>query len=218
MAEPIQVVCPTYKRPHQIPRVFKEITDTPGAVPLFVVHESDKESLKVVRGLGADYTIDSQKPSGVNASNAGYWAVTSKKFVLTQDDIKHHEGWLENALKLDFPVVGFNDGNYHHQLNEHSVAWLLDRDYIKKNSLSIGHPNVIFNPDYIKIYSDDELNETAKYRNVWAYCRKGLLEHLHPSFGKSQSDETYEHLESTDDINHDTSLYMSRRHLWSWYN
>lgn len=212
----IQIIVPTYKRIQNIEKCFNNILETPDCEPLFVVHESDTDSLNEVKRLGAKYTIDKQSPSGVNASNAGYWAVKTNWFVLSQDDIIFHKGWLDNAKKhisKGIKVVGLYDGYPYHLQSQHSVAWLINKNYVQKNSLSIGHKNVLFNPDYKKNYADNELNDTAKFRGVWAYASDSLAEHLHPGFNKSQMDSTYQMNENF--LGEDRELYNSRIHLWT---
>lgn len=211
----IEVIVPTYKRIKNISKCYKNIIET-GGVPLFVVHESDPDSLEEVKRLGAKYTIDKQLPSGVNASNCGYWAVKSNWFVLSQDDIIFHPNWLENALKhiaKGIKVIGLYDGYPYHLQSQHSVAWLINRNYVQRNSLSIGHKNVLFNPDYKKNYADNELNDTAKFRGVWAFASDSLAEHLHPGFNKSKMDSTYQMNENF--LSEDRELYNSRIHLWT---
>lgn len=212
----IQVIVPTYKRIQNIEKCFNNILETPDCEPLFVVHESDIDSLNEVKRLGAKYVVDKQLPSGVNASNCGYWAVKTNWFVLSQDDIIFHKGWLDNALKhisKGIKVVGLYDGYPYHLQSQHSVAWLINKNYVQRNSLSIGHKNVLFNPDYKKNYADNELNDTAKFRGVWAYASDSLAEHIHPGFNKSQMDSTYQMNEKF--LGEDRGLYNSRIHLWT---
>lgn len=212
----IDIIIPTYKRIQNISKCFNNILETPDCRPLFVIHESDKESLDEVNRLGVDYTIDKQLPSGVNASNCGYWSVKSNWFVLSQDDIIFHPNWLDNAKKYiikGIKVIGLYDGYPYHLQSQHSVAWLINRNYVQRNSLSIGHKNVLFNPDYKKNYADNELNDTAKFRGVWAFASDSLAEHLHPGFNKSQMDSTYQMNENF--LSEDRELYNSRIHLWT---
>ena len=212
----IQVIVPTYKRIQNIDKCFSNILETPDCEPLFVVHESDIDSLNEVKRLSAKYTIDKQLPSGVNASNCGYWAVKTNWFVLSQDDIIFHKGWLDNAKKhisKGIKVVGLYDGYPYHLQSQHSVSWLINKNYVQRNSLSIGHKNVLFNPDYKKNYADNELNDTAKFRGVWAYASDSLAEHLHPGFNKSPMDSTYQMNENF--LGDDRGLYNSRIHLWT---
>lgn len=216
MADIIQVVVPTYRRLDALQSTYDQLKDLPGIDLIFVAHERDDASRLKLAHLGVKYVIDTQPPSGVNATNCGYWGVSTKWFVIGQDDFRWHEGWLDEALRVQQEtyalVVGFNDG-YEGNRPEHSVGWLINRPFVENNSLSIGFPNVIFNPHYKKNFSDNELCETARHRGVYAYAPKALLEHLHPSFGKSQSDATYEVLDKR--FEEDFALYNSRKHLWS---
>jgi glycosyltransferase involved in cell wall biosynthesis len=212
----IDIIVPTFKRIANIQKCFDNISQFKDCSPLFVVHESDEDSLNEVKRLSAKYTIDKQSPSGVNASNAGYWAVKTNWFVLSQDDIIFHKGWLDNAKKhisKGIKVIGLYDGYPYHLQSQHSVSWLINKNYVQRNSLSIGHKNVLFNPDYKKNYADNELNDTAKFRGVWAYASDSLAEHLHPGFNKSPMDSTYQMNENF--LGDDRGLYNSRIHLWT---
>lgn len=213
----IDVVVPTFKRPLALESTYEQLKDNQDIHLIFVAHESDDVSRIKLARMNVDFVIDVQPASGVNATNCGYWCTTSDWFVIGQDDFKWHDNWLEEALKVrdktNAKVIGFNDG-YTGNRPEHSVGWLVERKFVLENSLSIGFPNVIFNPHYKKNFSDNELCDTARFRNVWAYAQKAVLEHLHPSFNKSKSDKTYEVLDKKFD--EDMALYHSRRHLWTF--
>lgn len=209
MAHSVQIIIPTYQRPEKLLSTKKQLVRRN---VIWVCHESDTVS----QGLLKNPVIDYQSPSGVNATNAGFWAATSDWIVIGQDDFTWHDDWLEKVFKRQEEtgafVVGFNDG-YEGNRPEHSVAWLIYRPYAMSTGLCIGFPNVAFNPHYKKNFSDNELCETARYQKVWAYAKDALLEHLHPSFGKSSDDSTYQHLEPY--FEQDYNLYLSRKHLWS---
>jgi glycosyltransferase involved in cell wall biosynthesis len=202
----IQIICPTYHRPQNLERLVREFGAAENIETIFVVHTEDLPTRIELQRLDQKYVIDFEKPSGVNASNRGYKAVTSEWFVLTQDDVVHHPGWLREAsaaITTGITVVGFNDG-----ATSWSTAWLMLRD----QEFSPGNPGVVFNPNYTKNYADNELNDYAKHRGVFVYASNALAEHLHPGFGKAELDHTYKRLE--DDVGKDAALYQSRRHLW----
>jgi len=202
----MDIVIPTYRRIANILRTYDQLKDFN---VLFVCHESDIESQQTVRNLGLIPIMDYQPPSGVNATNRGYWAATSSLIVIGQDDFNWHDGWLEAAEAYEKPVVGFNDGYVGHEETQHSVGWLVNRAYVEIYSLANGFPNSIFCPLYKKNYADDELNETVKNRGMFAYARDALVEHLHPGFGKAPQDDTYAVLDQFSEQDH--QLYLSRK-------
>jgi glycosyltransferase involved in cell wall biosynthesis len=210
MARTVQVVIPTYKRPDKLKSTIDQLRDRE---VIYVCHETDIESQKILTKAHKQFVIDYQQPSGVNATNRGFWATTADWIVIGQDDFTWHVGWLQEATRVqketNAMVVGFSDG---YRTDKHSVAWLIYRPYAMSEGLCIGFPNVIFNPHYKKNFSDNELNDTAKLRGVFAYAENAVLEHLHPSFGKSLDDSTYQHLEPY--FEQDFALYKSRQHLW----
>lgn len=210
MARDVQIVIPTFKRPNNIIETEKQLK---GHDIVWVCHHTDKESQDLVKSLGYNPVIDTQPPSGVNATNAGYWATTAEWVVIGQDDFKWHLAWLEKAWKwtAKYQVIGFNDGS-NSARHQHSVGWLVNRQFVQDLSLCLDFPNVIFNPHYKKNFSDTELNDTAKSRGVWKYADDAILEHLHPTFNKGENDITYQHLETH--LAQDINLYNSRKHLW----
>jgi glycosyltransferase involved in cell wall biosynthesis len=209
----IDVIIPTYGRPHHLKDLCDQIDATPDTNLIFVVHENDNESRDELISLQRKYVVDHAPASGVNATNRGFQAVTSEWFVIGQDDIQYHDGWLKEgqrvAQETGATVIGFNDGMH----EDFSVSWLINKFYADTVGMSIERPGVIFNPDYTKNYSDNELNDTAKYRGAWAWAREALTEHMHPGFGKGKLDETYTRPEV--DCEADYSIYMARRELWS---
>jgi len=211
----IEVIIPTFKRIQNIEKCYKNVVEA-GGIPLFVVNVCDFYSLVEVKRIGAKYTMDTNKPSGVSASNIGYYAVKSDWFILSQDDILFTKDSIKNAInhiKDEIKVIGLYDGFPENEQKEHSVSWLINRKYVEENSLSIGHRDVLFNPDYKKNYADNELNDTAKFRGVWEYAKDSLAEHIHPRFKKTVIDETY--LINENFLQQDRQLFNSRRYLWT---
>lgn len=212
MDKSIQIVIPTYKRLNDLERTYNQLKyyDV-----IYVCHETDTKSQEWLRDKGIDPVIDLQPPSGVNATNAGYWEATADWVVIGQDDFVWHEGWLDEALSVQeetgAKVIGFNDG-YDKRNFEHSVGWLVDREFVEDFSLAVGFPNVIFFPHYKKNFSDNELCDTARDRGVWAYAKNAILEHMHPSFNKADNHPTYTNLDAH--LSVDRELYDSRKHLW----
>jgi len=210
----INIIVPTYKRLDNIYRTAEQLKDFRDVI--FVCHESDQESINAVLGLGnVTLTIDYQSPSGVNATNAGFKSAWTDLVVIGQDDFLWHDGWLKNALKKieeGYKVVGFNDAYPGHAQAGISVGWLVDRHYVNTVGLTPDTPGVIFYPGYQKLYSDTELCEYNRFKGVYAVAENAILEHLHPSFGKSESDETYTRLEVFEE--QDKTLFHERKRLY----
>jgi hypothetical protein len=221
MGQAVQVVIPTYRRPDSLLRVLDELWGTPGAIPVVVRHTADPATHHALSQVGVagslavvlDTTVE---PSGVTATNLGFAVTTTEWVVVGQDDIRYHPGWLAAALdcanRTGAEVIGLND-LLRPPETEWSVTWLVHRPYAVQHGLSVGYPGMVFHPGYRKNYADNELNETAKHRRVWAYAADAVTEHLHPTVRKSPSDRTYTDNERWHDA--DRALYRARKHLWS---
>jgi glycosyltransferase involved in cell wall biosynthesis len=204
----VDIIIPTYKRLHRLRATYDQLWHekvSVGANLIFVCHESDSESIAAVRAYGLEPVIDTQSPSGVNATNAGFRASTSEWVVIGQDDFTWPRGWLQKALAhtKDAKIIGFYDGYEPHIDMQHSVGWLVKRDVL---------PDYFFFPGYHKNYSDNEFNDMAKSMGVWKFAEDVYVQHEHPGFTGAELDETYTHLEKhhAEDYN----LYLSRQHLW----
>jgi glycosyltransferase involved in cell wall biosynthesis len=210
----ICIVVPTYKRVQRIKETAEQLKKYKNVI--FVCHEDDQPSIEAVRGLeNVHLVIDTQEPSGVNATNAGYQAAWTDLVAIGQDDFTWHEGWLEKALEKyneGYKVVGFNDCFPGHADQGHAVGWLVERDYVNNVGLTADTKGVIFYPGYKKNCSDGELNEYNHVKGVFAIASDSRVEHLHHTMGKSQDDETYSRLEAFK--SEDEVLFNERKQLY----
>jgi hypothetical protein len=158
------------------------------------------------------------KPGSGDYARKVNWAAersSSPWLFLGADDLAFHPGWAETAIRqgeaTPARVVGTNDlGNPHVRRGIHSTHSLVARSYLEVG-LADGRPGLLYE-GYDHQYVDNELVETAKWRREWAFAAGAVVEHLHPHWGKAETDATYEKaLSRTPD---DRALFFRRRRLW----
>jgi hypothetical protein len=115
---------------------------------------------------------------------------------LVGDDVRFHKGWLDQAMQTarttGKSVVGTNDlGHPDVIAGKHATHMLIRRDYVEKVGASWDGPGVVCHEGYRHWYVDTEIVEAAKRRDEWAPCLASHVEHLHPYWGKAETDEVY---------------------------
>lgn len=218
----IVVLVPVLSRPHRIRPLIdnvREMTRTPHRV-LFIASPGYPDEIAELEAAGADFIVH-PKPVGPGnyaaKINHGY-QVTSEPFIFTgADDLHFHRGWdvaaLDKMADASIGVVGTNDlGNPQVLKGEHSTHSLVRRTYADEYGV-IDQPRAIYCERYPHEFVDNELVETAKFRNAWAMAMDSVVEHLHPHWGKSGSDATYD--KAPRRLMQGRRIYTQRKKLWA---
>jgi hypothetical protein len=136
--------------------------------------------------------------------------------LLGADDLVFHPGWAEQAvaeqLRSGACVVGTNDlGNRSVMRGLHATHPLVHTGYTC-GLVDNPDPDMLLNTAYDHSYVDNEFVGTAKLRGTFQPCVESVVEHLHPFWGKSKRDGTYD--KGARRMHEDQRLWMQRRHLW----
>jgi hypothetical protein len=170
---------------------------------------TDKALVTVIAGLddmqtaqawalaGARVIVCPAEPgSFAQRVNYGYRHTFREWIFLSGDDVDFHAGWVEAAEAQITPtkhVVGTNDlGNGSVTAGLHATHMFIRRSYVDEQGASWDGPGVVCHEGYRHCYVDDEIVTAAKQRDAWTPALDSIVEHLHPSWGKSLIDETYE--------------------------
>ena len=94
-------------------------------------------------------------------------------FFTGTDDIKFSPGWLDEAKKINKPVVGVNN-----TITPIPTHFLIKRSYIREKSGCLDFKGVVFCPLYRHFFCDIELIATAKQRGDYGYAEKAAVKHL----------------------------------------
>lgn len=195
----IDVLVPTYGRPDKLELLARNILEASRKVDLvtFVVEADDPASIAAVGaiGPGVRYIINTGPRSYAGAINTAAAHVDSPWLFTGADDLRYYWGWDTAALRLaricDAMVVGTNDLGHPAVLaGQHSTHSLVSMEYVKQGATADRCPGKVLH-DYDHNWVDTELVHVARHRGVYAHCHTSLVEHLHPAWGKADSDATY---------------------------
>lgn len=213
------IVIPMLGRPHRVQPLLASIrAATPRARVLFALSPADDKVVAAVRREQQRSITVPFRPTGDYARkiNTGYRATSHPLIFCGADDLRFYPGWLEAAiaqLRPGIGVVGTNDlGSPRVVAGNHSTHSLIVRDYADRFG-TIDQPGAILHEGYPHEWVDDELVGTAKFRGAWAYAPNAKVEHLHPNWGKAQSDRLYG--QQTARIRAGKPLFQRRSRLWT---
>lgn len=211
----IGILLPTYKRPHAIPIVAKNIEENTkhDFVLWFGLEADDEAGQRAAQATGHKWLINKYEPSYPNTIQTLYEADDSEFVIHANDDFIFKKDWDAVPVAMferkDLMVVGLKQTESDYS---GSAIHLLRRKYIEEQSAVIDMPNRFLYP-YNHNYVDTELTETAQFRGVWAMCDQWVIDHRHPILhGINEKDETYKKNDATAPI--DQKTYESRKHLW----
>jgi hypothetical protein len=190
---------------------------------LFVADEDDAETRRVLDDLcfpggvwGRIFTSGTY-PEKIAAAYDHPHVAGCDLVLPTADDVRFQPGWLAAALNaLSDPyvqVVGTDDLSPVTAERKLATMPILRRSYIEDEGAAWGEPGRVFHEGYGHNFCDRELWELAIHRGVAAWADDCVIEHLHPSFGKREVDETDRkgNLRNWDE---DEALFLSRREQW----
>lgn len=132
------------------------------------------------------------------------------------DDLNFHWDWFTYAVTAYAAtgccVVGTQDlGNKRVIAGNHSTHSLVRRDYVDSYG-TIDERGKVLHEGYPHEYVDDEFIETARARGEFVFAHRSIVEHLHPLWGKAESDVLYD--QHARRMAYGRRIYMKRRRLW----
>jgi hypothetical protein len=211
----IDILLPTYKRPHALAAVAKNIEEaTKHPFKLyFGLEKDDKAGIAAAKATGHEVVVNPSEPGYSNTIQAMYEASNNPFMFHANDDFIFLENWDEVPIAMfdtDWvQVVGVKQNEADRSM---SAICLWRRKYIEEQSGVIDMPNRVFYP-YNHNYIDTEFTQTAQHRGVWAACDAPCIDHQHPGFTGKEKDETYKKNDATMELDRET--FESRKHLWS---
>jgi glycosyltransferase involved in cell wall biosynthesis len=216
----IDVIIPTLGRPHRLADLAANIAATTkdDHRVVFVVEESDGDSIAAVADLGLVPVVNRRTANYQGAVNTAYEDTTGEWLFCGADDLVFHKGWDFNAFHTregyTGRVLGTNDlYNGHVLAGVHSTHSLVHRSYLDELGGVVDHgPGSFLFEGYDHNFCDTEFIATAKMRCEFTPCLDSVVEHLHPAAGKAEFDDTY--ARSFAGFDRDARLFEMRSSLW----
>lgn len=124
----------------------------------------------------------------------------SDDMVFTKDgfDLIIKSDFLQHFPKFD-GVMHYPDQDAGRKLMTLSI---LGREYYLRF-------NYIYHPDYTSLWCDNEAMEVAMMLGKYKYSPARIFDHIHPAYGRCQTDEQYKHTESF--YHSDNEIYLKRK-------
>jgi hypothetical protein len=192
------VLVPVLNRPDNAEPFMQSLIASTGLATVYAICEADDDTTrKAWETAGAEIIDSGGGHTFAEKVNTGF-DMTDEPFVfLVGDDVAFHPGWLDQAMHVanttGRSVIGTNDlGNPRTMSGEHGTHLLIRRSYVDEVGASWDGPGVVCHEGYAHWYVDDEIVTAAKQRGQWAPALGSVVEHLHPIWGKSANDDTYE--------------------------
>ncbi len=217
----IVVVVPVYKRPHRVEPLVASFTESKPkkARIMFVASPEDREELAALEYAGVDHLVTEQRRrpgDWASKINLGYRNTTEDWIVCCGDDVHFHPKWdthlLLKAELTGARVIGTSDMNPRaDSAGIYSPHPAVARSYADELG-TVDGPGAIMCEVYDHNYPDRELAATAIWRKEWAFCRRAVLEHLHPAFSSAPPDATYRL--GMRQFGRDGRMFRQRSRLW----
>ncbi len=214
----IVVICPVYRRPHRVEPLVESFNATnPKAHLLFVASPEDKEELAALDGH-PHLVMPERRRMGDWAAkvNLGYRSTTDEWILACGDDVHFHPRWDHHILlahqRTGKRVIGTSDMNPRaDDKGIYSPHPAVHRSYADELG-TVDQKGLVMCEAYDHNYPDRELAATAIARGEWFFCRRAILEHLHPAFSKTPPDATYRL--GMRQFGRDGRLFRQRSRLW----
>jgi hypothetical protein len=195
---PTAVIVPVMRRPQNAAPFMATLRASTGLATVYAVADvDDTATAQAWRDAGAqviDYDGDTAGTFS-QKMNVGYRETTEPWIFLTGDDVAFRPGWLDHAQATagdDLHVIGTNDlGNPAVLAGEHATHMLIRRSYVDETGASWDGPKVLAHEGYRHWFVDNEIVTAARRRGVWGMALASVVEHMHPQWGKGDTDDVY---------------------------
>lgn len=220
--EPTAVIVPILGRPHHAEPFMDSLkaSRAPYAKVYAVVDTHHSDSWEVSQawlkaGAVVIWFDDKGRGPGTFAEkvNHAYRHTDEPWLQLVGSDVEFHSKWLDyaqHAARDGAHVIGTNDlYNQAVLFGITSAHPMIRREYIKERGASWDGPGIVCHEGYRHNFVDAEIVAAATIRNVWAFARHAVIEHMHHLWGQADHDETYALGDKTQ--HDDKALYCERR-------
>lgn len=215
------ILVPVLGRPQNVAPLAESIkVNTATAYRLlWLCSPGDEEEIAACRATGGEVMVMSWQPGRADFAkkiNHAFTHTSEPWLFQAADDLRFSPLWDVHALAVadhkSRGVIGTNDlGNPSVKRGTHSTHTLFSRTYIETHGGTVDRSGIVFSEAYDHQWCDNEFIETAKARGQFAFCRRAVVEHLHPHWGKSKMDATYE--KAVANSRKDRELFAQRMRL-----
>jgi len=211
----IAVLVPVLRRPQRVQPLldsFRSATDRNDAKIYFIAQTSDSEEVAAIRAVDIEpILVADGHRSWAKKINIGYRSTDEPWLLLAADDVAFHSGWVDVIRPLllsHHGVLGSNDlGNKATIHGLHSTHPLVRRAYADHCG-TVDERGKVLHEGYDHNFPDTELVATAKKRGLYLHRQDFIIEHMHPVWGKGQTDPVYKL--GAQNFARDQALFLNR--------
>lgn len=213
----ITLLVPVLGRAHQIKPLLQNIREATSIEHriVFICSKGD-DATKVCKKTNAETIVVPWEPGRADFAkkiNYAYDAIVDEWYFQGATDLRFQERWASIALHIGerhgVGVVGTNDlGNPSVQRGNHATHILFSRAYIEEHGGTYDGSGKVFSEVYDHQFVDTEFVQTAQLRGQFKPSLDSVVEHLHPNWGKSGMDSTYE--KALRETSEDRRIYTDR--------
>ena len=209
----LALLCPLYTRVESLGRLAEELEQTvPGAELYLRCVKGVTPLFPITSNMVLRYSDTTRYAEGINELARMAVEDGCEWLGVMADDLKLHEGWWEEAMKVHAEtgalVIGLQDCHNPRVIaGQHATHFLVHRTFLQVGSFD--GPGTIMSTSYHHSFVDDELRTTALHYGIYAMAMESRVEHLHPVWGFGEWDETYERGAGTD-MDKDEALFHER--------
>lgn len=222
----VAVLVPVLNRPgHVRPLVQSLEKSEANARIYFLVGEDDQAELAAIREevkrsprWCAILVVQKERQSWAQKINDGIRSTSEQWILCGADDIRFHRGFLVATANLmrdpKIGVIGTCDLGHRGTMEGwHSTHPLVSRNYARTLG-SEDNRRTLVHEGYRHNFADTEIVATARKRGAYAHCKKSIVEHLHPFWGKAADDKIYQLGRRS--LAKDRSLFIQRTRKFGW--
>lgn len=217
--EEVDVIVPVLGRPHHAEPFMRSLRASTGLAAATAMLSAEESSVVEAAWTEAGARVvrcESGRSTFARKVNDGF-RVTERPWVLCcGSDVAFRAGWWDHALHTarlhGADVVSTNDsGNGQVRDGLLAVHPVFRRSYIKEHGGGWDGPGVVAHEGYKHWWVDAEWSLAARQRGAFVFAQGSIVEHLHPHFGRGESDEVYELGQKFKNVDRDTFEYRVRR-------
>lgn len=195
--ERVAVVVPVMRRPLNAAPFMRSLRASTGLATVYAVCDpDDNDTHNAWLDAGAEVVVSDNGHTFAQKANCAYRKTSEPWLFLCGDDVVFRPGWYDQALhvaRMDkAQVVATNDlGNEAVMAGVHATHPLIARRYVDELGASWDGPGVVVHEGYRHWFCDNEWTVVAQQRGVFASALGSKVEHMHPMWGKNETDATY---------------------------
>lgn len=192
----IDIIVPVWQRPQAAAPFMAWLRSTEGEYNVWpVVSPRDVKTAQAWLVQGVDPLVSKRGDRFAQKAQYAYEHTTAPWMLLVGDDVKFHQRWwwaFLDAINGTVAMIAPNDMHNPYVMNgTHANHPFILRQWVDECGASWDGPGHIAHAGYHHAYVDAEWSARAIEDDVFVYAPECRIEHMHPTWGLADRDDTY---------------------------